>query len=133
MVISTRFALTGVLMIALGLGLSAPRSWAQDSRFQPPRPPPLDGEAFDDDEDVMELGDEGYRPPPPPPPMGNSGGPSNGAADFRPPPPGLTNLSGSTTSPKKFKFQVVEGEFYEKGKKRTRGAQTHVSGADAEK
>ncbi len=109
--------------------LSAAPLFAQDTG-RPPGPPPIDNAAdFDDmEEDLMEMGDEGFRPPPPPPPGGSSspGGPGTMPG---PPPPtfgggggavGGGNF-GAATSAAKMKFKVVEGEFWEKGKKRSRG------------
>lgn len=101
---------------------------SQETNFQPPRPPPIDpGADFDDmEEDLMEMGDEGFRPPPPPPPPAGSAGGSPGS----PPNVGFDRGHsagavgggnfGSTPSAK-LKFKVVEGEFWEKGKKRPRG------------
>ena len=123
-------SLLGALILFLGLGLTGRELRAEDmSRFQPPRPPPLDSDAFDPDEDdAMELGEEGFRPPPPPPPPG---GAATGGG-FNPPPSSVApmNLNGPITSAKKFRFKLVEGEFYEKGKKRSRGALEHVTGSD---
>jgi hypothetical protein len=118
---------TLILTVLAPLGFQAV---AQD--FQPPRPPPMDPNAdFDDmDQELMEMGDEGFNPPPPPPPTGgapNSGGPppmgSPGGAGFDRfgggTPVGGGNFGQATAA--KLKFKVVEGEFWEKGKKRTRG------------
>lgn len=97
---------------------------AQDSapppdnfRFQPP---PID-EGYDEvEEDSMEIGDDGFVPPPPPP----------GSTPPPPPPgpgPGFADRGGNGGSAfgspgsQKLRFQIVEGEFWEKGKKRQRG------------
>jgi len=85
--------------------------WAQDPpRFSPPKPPPLDGE-FDDpeneDADMPKAPPPSNGMPPPsysPPPMPSTGG----------------NDRPSVSQPGKFHFQTVDGEFYEKGKKRGR-------------
>lgn len=129
-----RFALFSLSLMFLSI--HAAPSLAQDNgyRFQPPRPPPLDGADFDEGEDEVEMDDD-FRPPPPPPPMGGVGGtpppPSNfpppagggGGGDFRP-----GGGFGSTT-PDQFRFKIVEGEYWEKGKKRTRGQGTRVTGS----
>jgi hypothetical protein len=90
-------------------------------RFQPPRPPSVE-DFYDDDE--IELGDEGatgFRPPPPP---------------TTPPPPPANNLpmedgfARGTRDTKKLKFEVVDGIYYEKGKKRSRGKQFRVTPGD---
>lgn len=126
-----------ILSMALATVTAFP---AQAQDFQPPRPPPLDPNAdFDDmDEELMEMGDEGFRPPPPPPPAGQSGvgGPPNlgapgGGAGFDrfnggTPMGGAMgggNFGGGATAPK-LKFKIVEGEFWEKGKKRGRADRT---------
>jgi hypothetical protein len=111
-------------IVILLAGLTAGRlARAQD--FQPPRPPPLDPATdFEDmEEDMMEMGDEGYRPPGTPPPGGTNNGSSNN--NYAPPPPQpVEHASGSAfgnaTRANKV-FQIVEGEFWEKGKKRSRG------------
>ncbi|MBX3022809.1 MAG: hypothetical protein KF799_14135 [Bdellovibrionales bacterium] len=106
-------------------------------RFQPPPPPPLDGADFDDGDEEID-GDAAYLPPTPPPASGGgntNGGAGNGGA-YSPPPLGNSMPSGGgggggfnlTTPHGKFRFKVVEGEFYEKGKKRGRGQGTRVSG-----
>ena len=104
-----------ILVMLLGCAVTQARlAHAQD--FQPPRPPPLDPATdFEDmEEDMMEMGDEGYRPPQPPPPPVN----------LPPTPPPDTHANGAAfgaNASKNKVFRVVEGEFYEKGKKRTRG------------
>lgn len=124
-----------ICLIALSPIRGLRQAHAQDNsnfRFQPPSPPPLDGENFDDDEDAIDM-DENFRPPPPPLPNANENSDQypSGSADNRPQP--YTNPSGPTTSAKKFHFKVVDGDYWEKGKKRIRGAQTHVSNSDAAK
>jgi hypothetical protein len=87
------------------------RGVAQD---RGPRPPPLDGADFDDTtEDEFEMGDQPNRmnPPPPPPPPAAAPPPVN---DFRP----STPLNSG--EPGKLHFKVVEGQFWEKGKRRGR-------------
>lgn len=99
--------------------------WAANAQeFIPPRPPPLDPATdFEDmEEDMMEMGDEGFRPPPPPPPMGSTPPP-----EIRPPATGSSFGSGNMKE-SKLKFQVVD-EFWEKGKKRGRGKKIRVSGS----
>ena len=97
--------------------------WSQDAdppggyRFQPPRPPPLDSsdlEEVDEEDDDFEMGDEGSsiemaNPPPP-----QAAPPMPGGL----PPPSTFNASAGSG---KLRFQLVEGEFWEKGKKRQRG------------
>jgi hypothetical protein len=113
-----------LLIVILLAGLTAIRvARAQD--FQPPRPPPLDPATdFEDmEEDMMEMGDEGYRPPGPPPAGANNNGSSNNNYGVPPPPP-TDHASGSAfghASNANKVFQIVEGEFWEKGKKRSRG------------
>lgn len=113
--------------LTLILALTAGKVWAQ-ADFQPPKPPPLDPATdFEEmEEDMMEMGDEGFRPPPPPPPPGaglpvappelrpqiNGGG--GGGSNF-----------GANNS--KVRFQLVDGEYWEKGKKRTRGKKIRAS------
>ena len=88
-------------------------------RFQPPTPPPLDTATdFEDmDEDSMETGDEGFRPPPLPQNNSFQPPPPSSMPDFRPSMPrgGTSTLSG------KVRFEVVDGHFFETGKKRGRG------------
>lgn len=111
---------------------------AQDGgyRFAPPPPPPLDGADFDDDEEI----DSQDYPVPPPPPGGSAAGlPPPGPGDSYTPPMGNAGFSGGggsarsfgdlTTTPQKFRFQIVDGEYFEKGKKRGRGQSTRVSGS----
>lgn len=135
-----RFGLIATIgMLLAVMPPSLKRAHAQEPdggyRFEPPQPPPLDGPDLDEpDEDVMEMGDEGgYRPPPPPPPMPQTQE-GNGTANFTPPPQQDLRLppafSNSHTSGK-LHFRVVDGEFWEKGKKRTRGKTEHVSPSDA--
>lgn len=117
------------LILRLALVLSAMVLPAAAQEFQPPRPPPMEPNVdFDDmDEELIEMGDEGFRPPPPPPPPGQSGagGPPNlGAPGGSAPiggPVGGGNFGAQTA---KLKFKIVEGEFWEKGKKRGRADRT---------
>jgi hypothetical protein len=99
---------------------------ASAQEFIPPRPPPLDPATdFEDmEEDMMEMGDEGFRPPPPPPPMGSG---STSPLEIRPAATGSAFGSGNMKE-SKLKFQVVD-EFWEKGKKRGRGKKIRVSGS----
>lgn len=96
--------------------------------FQPPRPPPMDSNVEmdePDDEEPMEIGDEPLRPGQLPPAPGALGAPP----EFRPPGTAApVNFGGSggygasaSNSDGKIRFQVVEGEFWQKGKKRERG------------
>ena len=118
------------LILHLALVTSATVWPAAAQEFIPPRPPPMEPNVdFDDmDEELIEMGDEGFRPPPPPPPPGQSGagGPPNlGAPGGGAPiggPVGGGNFGGSQTA--KLKFKIVEGEFWEKGKKRGRADRT---------
>jgi hypothetical protein len=89
--------------------------------FAPPPPPPLDEyEEFDGDG----FEDETFSPPSPPPlPPGNQ---DNAAAAPPPPPPDYRSSNSAYISqPGKFRFKIVEGEFWEKGKKRSRGKQMY--------
>lgn len=102
-----------ILILLTGM-TSARLAHAQD--FQPPRPPPLDPATdFEDmEEDMIEMGDEGYRPP--------GALPQNNAPPPSPPP--IDRASGSAfgnAAHANKVFQIVEGEFWEKGKKRSRG------------
>jgi hypothetical protein len=112
-------------IVILLAGLSAGRiARAQD--FQPPRPPPLDPATdFEDmEEDMMEMGDEDYRPPGTNPQGNNNGSPNNNYGAPPPPPPPIDHASGSAfgnAAHANKVFQIVEGEFWEKGKKRSRG------------
>lgn len=113
-----------VLLAVLSGGLAVR---AQD--FQPPRPPPLDPATdFEDmEEDMMELGDEGYRPPGVPPGPGGNHGPGAGSVGAPPPPPAYDTASGSAfgssgaKSSKNNPFQIVPGEFYDPKVKKKRG------------
>lgn len=111
------------------VSLAKAQETGSDFRFQPPRPPPLDPATdFDDmDEDTMEMGDDGMRPPPPPPTPPSYGGPT---PEFNPPSI-PTNRGGysARSGDGKIHFQVVEGEFLEKGKKRGRGQKLRASGS----
>lgn len=92
--------------------------------FAPPPPPPLDEYEELDDEGFES--DDAFRPPPPPLPPGAQppGGANAGAAPPPPPPPDYRNSNAAYISqPGKFRFKIVDGEFWEKGKKRTRGRQ----------
>ena len=124
------------LIAALGHAPSQAFGQADGFRFQPPRAPtPMELDDFDD-EDTFDLTDE----PPPRPPM--PGGTAGGSGGFAPVPVGPGGSPGNggpppefrpqqpysrTTSAKDFRFQVVEGEYWEKGKKRTRGTKTQVT------
>lgn len=109
------------------IGLMAFLLTAHLAHAQVPPPPPPQPPGFDPSQEFEEIDDDSlemnndpgaYRPPnfngvPPPP-----------AATQNTPPPQDTSPSdhtafGQTTG--KVKFQLVEGEFYEKGKKRSRG------------
>lgn len=123
-----------LIMICLSAHFALAQDSGSDFRFQPPRPPPLDPATdFDDmDEDMMEMGDEGARPPPPPPiPSTNPGGPS----DFNPStsntysPNNRGGGHGSRLGNGKVRFEIVEGEFLEKGKKRGRGDKLRANGS----
>jgi hypothetical protein len=90
------------------------RGPAQDPpRFSPPRPPALDQDFEDPAEDELENGDSPNRaqvPPPssvPPPvvPANNDNHPPQG---------------GGVNGAPKLKFELADGEYYEKGKKRGR-------------
>jgi hypothetical protein len=121
-------------MVAHARDARMPAQDAGSSRFQPPRPPALDNDAFDDD-DELDLGDDvggGYRPPPPPAPPGGAAGAAPGSPgdSGRPTQPPLYTQS-TFTSAKKFQFKIVEGEYWEKGKKRQRGAEIHVTDGGA--
>ena len=98
-----------------------------EMKFQPPPPPPLDDyEELDDD--GYEAGDDGFRPPPPPPlPPGATNPGANGGSNMPNPPPPPPDFRASNaayvSAPGKFRFRLVDGEFWEKGKKRSRGRQ----------
>lgn len=98
----------------------AKRHPAQDPpRFSPPRPPPLDQDFEDPIEDDIENGDmpaHAQTPPPAPPPSADG---NNGYA----PPPSMGSMSGGNSNGTKLKFQIADGEFYQKGKKRGRTPQ----------
>lgn len=89
---------------------------AKAQEFVPPKPPPLDPTTdFEEmDDDLIEMGDEGFRPPPPPPP------PPGPVSDMPRDMGGATGTAFGSTSGK-LKFKIVEGQFWEKGKKRGRG------------
>lgn len=117
----------------LFLALSPLHAPAQDSgsgdiRFQPPMPPPLNPATdFDDmDEDMMEIGDDGNFRPPPPPPIPQ---PPSGGADFSPPIGGMPMDGRSALGKDKVRFEIVPGEYYERGKKRGRGEKLRAGGA----
>jgi hypothetical protein len=124
--------LRGHFLISILL-LGGLRAHAQEAppAFQPPRPPPIEpGADFDDmEDDLMEMGDDGFRPPPPPPPPGSA---SSAGTQTVQPTPGFdrSNMGGAPTGggnfggnsgQAKLKFKIVEGEYWEKGKKRSRG------------
>lgn len=108
------------LIILAAFSVHAAR--AQD--FVPPRPPPLDPATdFEDmEEDMMEMGDEGFRPPPPPPPPGGAVPPPQIRPDT-----GNPGFGGGNMKEAKLKFQLVD-DFWEKGKKRARGKKIRASG-----
>jgi hypothetical protein len=89
------------------------RSPAQDApRFQPPHPPEQEFE--DPSDDDFDVGDQPNRPPPPPP-GGQTPVPATPpVTDFKPP------TTPAKTEPTKVRFQIVDGAFYEKGKRRGR-------------
>lgn len=112
--------------------LSAAKAFAEDppAAFRPPQPPSIDPAAdFDDmEDDLMEMGDDGFRPPPPPPPPG---GASSGGTNV-PVTPGFDHGNapsmpvgggnfGGNSGKAKIQFKLVDGEYWEKGKKRPRG------------
>lgn len=100
----------------------------EDFRFQPPRPPPLDVDF--DDEDEEEMGDDFSRIPTAPAVV-NPGG-NNRVEPPPPPPTGGSDFGSSSVSAGKFRFRLVDGDYWEKGKKRARGKETHVtSGEDS--
>lgn len=108
--------LIGLLLV---LGLS-PHALAQDPpRFQPPRPPALDQDFEDSGEDDFD-GDQPTRAPPPAV-SGTSGlnapapAPVAPSADLKP----STSLNNGAEQ-NKLRFKVVDGAFYEKGKRRGR-------------
>lgn len=79
-----------------------------------PRPPVPDNGDFDDStDDDFELGDQPNRMNPPPPPVPPPANGSNG--DFQPSTPFTTRKDNG-----KLHFKIVEGEFWEKGKRRGR-------------
>lgn len=103
-------------------------AWAQEE-FAPPPPPPLESELDDFDDDIPEMeGDVGFAPPTPPPPAPPGGNPSpiQGSTAGVPGPPPAQPMDFRTSNNAfigrgKFRFEIVDGEFYEKGKKRGRG------------
>lgn len=109
--------------------LSASSAWAQEAdayKFAPPPPPAL--EDYDEiEDDGFENGDDTFRPPPPPMPGQQVGGPAPGfgapGTPPPPPPPDFRNSGSYISQPGKFRFKIVDGEFWEKGKKRSRGRQ----------
>ena len=135
-----------ILTFILTLVVFPRRSAAQDDfRFQAPPPPPLDVDFGDDDDD--ELGDFSRPPGAPPATVGIPGSPDpranpvppGGFGEFAPnngggggggfgTPGG--NFGGTTTTAGKFRFQVIPGEYWAKGKKRQRGNETHVTDAE---
>lgn len=94
-------------------------------KFAPPPPPAL--EDYDElDDDGFENGEDSFRPPPPPIPGQQVGGPTpgfGGSAPPPPPPPDFRNTGSYISQPGKFRFKIVDGEYWEKGKKRSRGRQ----------
>jgi hypothetical protein len=106
-------------IVILVMAMVAAKARAQDPpRGAPPpkAPPPLeqDFEDPDDEEDAPVKGGPGAAVPPPAP--ASNAGQAAPVTDFRPP-------SAAASGPAKLKFQVVDGEFYEKGKKRGRTPQ----------
>lgn len=149
---------TVALIFALALAIHTIPARAQNRpdapssgmRYQPPKPPPLDGPDFDDeedgfDEDVFRPSSGGlpgaYPPGTPIPgngsaPMGQGAYPPQGGGapgmggglppmgnDYRPMP-----SSQGAMAPGKFHFKIVEDEFWEPHKKRSRGKEIHVNG-----
>ncbi|MGZ3723348.1 MAG: hypothetical protein ACXVA9_10480 [Bdellovibrionales bacterium] len=103
-------------VLLAGLLILSPRIWAQDPpRFQPPRPPPMDQDFEDPAEDELENGDAPNRAVVPPATVGSPQPAAPPVTDFRPAQP-----VPSAADQSKVKFKVVDGEFYEKGKKRGR-------------
>jgi hypothetical protein len=113
-----------------------------DYRFQPPTPPTFDGpdydDGMDDTPDAPPDDPADYAPPPfsgnaPPPPNGNdqrpnvpppsnfSGGNHNNR--FSPPRPSYGGNGFSQMSEGKLHFKVIDGQYWQKGKKRERGKQ----------
>lgn len=113
---SMKFSITLMTLLIVSQ-ISAPTLAQDGPRFQPARPPPLDND-FDDP-----IEEEFDAPPPPMPqpnlmpgvpmPQVNSQTPSSPPAtsEFRP-----SNGNGNS----KLRFEIVEGEYFEKGKPRGR-------------
>lgn len=106
---------------AIWLALTTLRATAQPvppepPKFQPPRPPDPNADFDDPAEENLELGDAPNRlaAPPPPPPGGAIPPP---VSDFRP-----AVAPSAKLDPGKPHFQLVEGEFWEKGKRRGRSS-----------
>src|SRR5262245_4466292 len=116
-----------ITLLAMILFLAAAPAWGQKRataqegdayKFAPPPPPPLDD--YEEMDDECFDTDEAFRPPPPPVPPG--GAPTQNSAP-PPPPADLRSNESYVSAPGKFRFRVVDGEYWEKGKKRTRGRQ----------
>lgn len=116
-----RMALALAILLLTAPAFAQKRATAQEGdayKFAPPPPPPLDDyEEMDDDGFDT---DEAFRPPPPPPP---GGAPAQNAAPPPPPANDFRNSESYVSAPGKFRFRVVDGEYWEKGKKRSRGRQ----------
>lgn len=99
-----------------------------DYQYQPPPPPTDIPEDFVDDS-INGSGDDEDSPPVPPPfpgagvPPMNNGRPIPQMGQSRPAPsyPSGGGQFGNTTLSNKLRFKIVEGLFWEKGKKRPRG------------
>jgi hypothetical protein len=109
-----------IISILFSFGLRAAAQEADAYKFAPPPPPPLDDYEELDDEGFET--DEAFRPPPPPLPPG---GQNNGAPPPPPPPDFKATNEAYISQPGKFRFRLVEGEYWEKGKKRSRGRQMY--------
>jgi hypothetical protein len=105
------------LILTLGLLTAPALSHAQNAeppRFQPPRPPSMDQE-FEEAEDEDVIDQPGKAPPPPPMPGGSLTPAESPAIDLR-----AFGAKSPSADPSKLHFKVVEGAFYEKGKPRGR-------------
>lgn len=102
-----------------GSNFRKPAQEADAYKFAPPPPPPLDPPEYDELED--EEFDEGFRPPPIPPGGAQPPIQSQPPPPPSPPPPDYRSTNNAYLGPGKFRFQVVDGEYHKKGKKRSRG------------
>jgi len=118
-----------ILLLLGGAAFAQAQGADSPERFQPPPPPPMEmGDDLEDDE-IEELeGDMPMRPQMPV--MGMPSLPSNNTPP--PPPPPNAGFRGQPTSFTKIgdnanaiRFQVLEGEFFQKGKRRGRATDTH--------